>query len=54
VPAFLALVVGGIALPITLRVVNPVLAGLVIKFWPVALLLVGVALLVSSLQRRRA
>jgi hypothetical protein len=54
VPAFLALVVGGIALPITLRVVNPVLAGLVIKFWPVALLLVGVALLVSSLQRRKA
>ena len=31
-PAFLALVVGGVALPITLRVVNPRLANMVIKF----------------------
>ena len=53
-PAFLALVVGGVALPITLRVVNPRLADMVIKFWPVTLILVGIVLLVGFLPRRRA
>ncbi len=51
VPAFLALGVGGVALPITLRLINPALADLVIKFWPVALILLGVALLVGFFQR---
>ncbi len=54
VPAFLALVVGGVALPITLKAVNPALADLVIKFWPAGLILLGLALLVSALPRRRA
>jgi hypothetical protein len=54
VPAFLALAVGGVALPITLRVVNPALAELVIKFWPIALILAGLALLVSIFPSRKA
>jgi hypothetical protein len=53
-PAFLALAVGGVALPITLRVVNPRLVDLVFKFWPVGLILVGVVLLVGLLPRRKA
>lgn len=52
VPAFLALAVGGVALPITLRMVNAELAALVVKFWPVVLILVGVVLLVSFLPHR--
>jgi peptidoglycan/LPS O-acetylase OafA/YrhL len=52
VPAFLALGVGGLALPITLRLINPSLANVVVKFWPVALILLGLALLVGFFQRR--
>jgi len=52
VPAFLALVVGGVALPITLQAVNPALAELIIRFWPVVLVLLGLGLLVSVFQRR--
>ena len=52
VPAFLALLVGGVALPITLQAVNPALAELVIKFWPVVLVLLGLGLLLSVFQRR--
>lgn len=54
VPAFLALLVGGVALPITLRAVNPALADLAIKFWPVGLILLGLALLLGIFQRRKA
>ena len=54
VPAFLALAVGGVAMPMTLQTVNPALTELVVKFWPVALVLVGVGLLVSALPRRNA
>ena len=54
VPAFLALVVGGVALPITLQAVNPALAEIVIKFWPLVLVLVGLGLLASVFQRRKS
>jgi hypothetical protein len=52
VPAFLALIVGGVALPITLQAVNPALAQVVIKFWPLVLVLLGLGLLLSVFQRR--
>ena len=53
VPALLGLGVGGVALPITLQAVNPALAELVIKFWPVVLVLVGLGLLVRTAVPRR-
>ncbi len=52
VPAFLALAVGGVALPITLQAVNPALAELVIKFWPLVLVVLGLGLLLGVAQRR--
>jgi hypothetical protein len=52
-PAFLALVVGGVALPITLQAINPALADLIVKLWPAGLILLGLALLVSAFQRRK-
>jgi hypothetical protein len=52
VPAFLALAVGGVALPITLQAVNPALADVVIKFWPLVLVLLGLGMLLSIFPRR--
>jgi hypothetical protein len=54
VPAFLALAVGGVALPITLQALNPALASLVIKFWPAVLVVLGLGLLFSALPRRNS
>ena len=53
VPAFLALVVGLVALVLNLRLVNRELAEQISKLWPVLLILVGLAVLGQYFFRSR-
>jgi hypothetical protein len=54
VPAVMALIVGGVALPLTLGRASPALVAQVTKLWPLALILLGLGLLVSYLLRPRS
>jgi hypothetical protein len=51
IPAFIALIVGFVALALTLRVVNPALADQIVKLWPVLLILAGLLTLGSYFLR---
>lgn len=53
VPAFLALVVGLVALVLNLRLVNPALAAQLSKLWPALLILGGLAVLGQYFFRNR-
>jgi len=52
VPALLALIVGGIALLFTLGRVEPVLGRQIARFWPVALIILGLAILIGRRRRQ--
>jgi hypothetical protein len=54
VPASMALIVGGVALPLTLGRASPALVEQVTKLWPLGLIIFGLGLMVSYLFRPRA
>jgi hypothetical protein len=51
VPAVMALLVGGVALVFTLGLLEPSLAAQAARLWPLGLIVLGVALLISYLRR---
>lgn len=54
IPTGLALIVGGVALGATTRVISADLVDQLVKLWPVLLILAGIVILARSLFRNRA
>jgi hypothetical protein len=54
VPAGLALLVGLVALALTLGLLNPALSVQLLRFWPVVLIILGVGLIISYALRGRS